>query len=275
MAGLDDPAQLSGDDAFELGRVYLHSLGEPTKAIPYLVRAARIHPDRVGVVADLAEARAALGQVDQSIVLLEEAISVAIDVPPASRNVLRIRLARLYEQRRGDDAAALRVYQDALDDGLDDPAIFDHIEQLADRLGDVQLLARLLRLALDDGRRRNTPVSELRAQALRLGQLYRERLGQPMDAAAMFVEAYVFEPGDDPLYHMCFQLLNAHPQPELEAKLYEARLSAPDTNLRQQLEISIRLARAYERAERYDESIALLEVLRVRLSEDRQGGSAA
>jgi len=274
MAGLDDPAQLSGDDAFELGRVYLHSLGEPTKAIPYLVRAARVHPDRVGVVADLAEARAALGQVDQSIALLEEAIRVAIDVAPASRNVLRIRLARLYEQRRGDDRAALEVYRSALDDGLDDPAVFDHVEQLADRLGDDQLLARLLRLALKDGVRRNNPPTELRDLALRLGQLYRERLGQPVDAAEMFVEAYVLEPTDDTLYNMCFQLLNAHPQPGLEAKLYEARLSAPDTNLRQQLEISIRLARAYERGERFDESIALLEVLRVRLSEDRQVVSA-
>lgn len=267
--GLDDPADMPPDAAIELGRIHLYELHDAARAVPYLVRAARARPERVDIAADLAEARAALGEVDRAVELLERAIHAAGDLEPQARNVLRLRLARLLEEHADDPARARRVYRDALDEGLDDPAVLDRIDHLASAARDYDTLARVVERNLDDIRRRGGDADELRTPAMRLGHLRLKRLDQPREAAAAFIEAYALDPADDGLFRLIDGIVRKHPDPALQARLYTAWLSQPRPDA-DRLAISLRLVAAHEAQGRPDAAAAVLEDLHRQRPDDRE-----
>ena len=266
--GLDDPADMSGEEAIDLGRVHLYELHDAARAVPYLVRAARARPERVDIAADLAEARAALGEVERAVELLERAIRAAVDLQPQARNVLRLRLARLYEEHADDGAQARRVYRDALDEGLNDPAVLDRIDHLAAAAHDHETLARVIERNLDDIRRRGAQHDELRAPAMRLGHLLLKRLDRPRDAAAAFMEAYALDPSDEGLYRLIEGIVRKHPDPALQARLYAAWLSQPGRTEEERLAITRNLVAAHEADSRFDAAAAVLTDLRAARPDD-------
>lgn len=266
--GLDDPAAMSPEAAIDLGRVHLYELSDPARAVPYLVRAARALPERVDIAADLAEARAGLGEVDRAVALLTRAIAAAGDLSPEARNVLRLRLARLYEEHAHDPAGARRVYRDALDEGLRDPAVLDRIDHLATAAEDHETLARVLERNLEDTRARGGEPEELRPLAIRLGQLLLKRLDRPREAATAFVEAYVLDPGDEQVFRLVEGILRKHPDPALQARLYAAWLDFGQRSLKERLAMSLRLVAAHEAEGRLDAAAAVLGDLRARMPGD-------
>lgn len=265
-AGLDDPSQMTPEGAIDLGRVHLYELHDPARAVPYLVTAARALPERVDIAADLAEARAGLGEVDRAVALLTRAIEAAVDLGPDARNVLRLRLARLFEEHADDNHGALRVYRDALDEGLRDPAVLDRIDHLATAAEDWHTLAAVLERNLDDAR--GGDPDEVRPVAIRLGQLLVKRLDRPREAATAFVEAYVLDPADEGVFRLVEGILRKHPDPALQARLYAAWLGDGERSLKERLTMSLRLVAAHEAEGRLDAAAEVLEELRGRMPGD-------
>ncbi|MCA9539825.1 MAG: tetratricopeptide repeat protein, partial [Myxococcales bacterium] len=259
QGGLDDPQRLSPEDAIELGRVHLYSLADAARSVPYLVRAARALPERVDIAADLAEARALLGEVERAIELLAATVGRAADAD--ARNVLRLRLARLHEEHGHDPANARLVYRDALRDGLRDPAVLDRIDHLSVGAQDWETLAEVLTCTLEEARARQADAEELRPLAIRLGHLYYKRLERPAEAAAAFVEAYALDVGDLGIYRIADGLLRKSPAAELQTRLFEARLGGPELSPKERIEVSLRLVAACEAGGRFDEAVARLEAL--------------
>ncbi len=262
--GLDDPKRMAPEAAIDLGRVHLYELQDPARAVPYLVAAARSLPERVDIAADLAEARAGLGEVDRAVALLTRAIEAAGDLGPEARNVLRLRLARLYEEHADDGGAARAIYRDALAEGLRDPAVLDRIDHLATAAGDWDTLARVLRRNLEI----TDDPEEIRPVAIRLGQLLLKRLDRPREAATAFVEAYVLEPGDEVIFRLVEGILRKHPDPALQARLYAAWLADGERSLKERLTMSLRLVAAHEAEGRLDAAAEVLEGLRARMPRD-------
>ncbi len=265
-AGLDDPAHMSPEGAIDLGRVHLYELSDPARAVPYLVTAARALPERVDIAADLAEARAGLGEVDRAVALLTRAIQAAVDLGPDARNVLRLRLARLYEEHAADSRGALHVYRDALAEGLSDPAVLDRVDHLATAAEDWHTLAAVLERNLEEAR--GGDPEEVRPIAIRQGQLLLKRLERPREAATAFVEAYVLDPADEGVFRLVEGILRKHPDPALQARLYAAWLDGGERSLKERLTMSLRLVAAHEAEGRLDAAAEVLEELRARMPND-------
>lgn len=266
-AGAAEPDRMAPEAALDLGRVLLYHLEDAPAALPYIVAAARALPDRVDVAADLAEARAAAGEPDRAVELLEEAITAAGDARDA-RIVLRLRLARLLEEHAGDADRARQVYRAALRDGVRDPAVLDRVERLAVAAHDWETLAEVLQRALEDARGRGAADEDVRALVVRLGHLYYKRLERPRQAAEAFLDAYALQPDDRSLYKVIRGILAEHPAPALQIRLYETWLAHNRPSRRERLAAGLRLVSAYESEQRFEDAVRELETLRGLAPED-------
>ncbi|MCB9535822.1 MAG: tetratricopeptide repeat protein [Myxococcales bacterium] len=259
--GLDEPEHLEPDAALDLGRVHLYERGDAARAVPYVLRAARALPDRVDVAADLAEARAVLGEVDRAVTLLEQAIAATDADHAAARNVLRLRLARLLEEHAHDTDRARRVYRDALDEGLDDLTVLDRVDRLAIAAQDWETLRLVVERSIDAARRRGAEPAELRDLHRRLAHHLHHRLNRPREAAAAYVEAFELDPTDLRSFRTTEQLLTEHPAPDLQIRLYRTLLEHTPPGLRRRLAVGLRLVAAYESEDRIEDAARLLEDL--------------
>ncbi len=253
---------LDAERALELGRVYLRRLGAPEKAATFVRRAAEAFPDRVDISIDLAAVEAALGDLDAAVARIEGAIerAPAEDVP-----ALRVRLARLLEDRGAEPDRVRAAYRVAVQAGLDDPAVLERVEHLAVDARDWETVAEVLERRLAVLREVDDPEAR-RELAVRLGHLYYKRLDQPARAAACFVEAFELRPDDGSLYRVVEGLLARNPAPALQIRLYEAHLRHGEP--RDPVAVGLRLAAAYEADGRVDDAARQLVALHQRAPND-------
>ena len=244
----------------ELGRVYLYRLGSAEQAAPFIERAMAVLPERVDVVADAAQVKAAMGDVDGAADLLQSAIDAASD---ETRGALYVRLGRVLEARDDDGSAARLSYGEALRQGVRDATLVDRLEQLAVEAGDWETLAEVLTVQLEELRAHEDEQAQKQRSeiAARLGYLCLKRLDRPRAAAAALLEAYRLTPTALELFRVIDNLLDGSPAPELRIELYETFLSRARPTLADRGAVGLRLAKAYEQSGRLDDAATALEEL--------------
>ena len=267
LAGLAEPEAVSPADALTLGRVFLYRLQAPERAVPFILRAARVMTDRVDVAADLAWARAAAGDIRQGVRLLEQAIAAAAgpegQIP---RQVLRVRLARLYETLAGDPELARRAYREALRDGVRDPAVLERVERLATEAGDAVTLVEVLRRAFEEACARREGA-DVRRVGLRLGRLLIE-LDQPHESTQVLLDTYVQVPEDEELFRAVADGLRQHPDGPATIRLYGTRLGLGLLSPADRRAAGLALVAAYEALGRVGEAADSLSALRAEAPDD-------
>ena len=251
---------LGGEDSaeqdLELGRVYLYHLESPEKAAHFIERAARAFGDRVDVIADLAAVKAATGDVDRAVRLLERAIR---NSPKQTRGALHLRLGRLLEAHREDAAGARDAYRDAIRHGVRDAALLDRLEHLAEVAEDWETVAFVLQRQLADADARELTNEERHRLAVRLGHVYAKQLGRPQDAGRALAEAYVAQPRDFAVFRLVDALLTEHPSAEWQTRIYETFLAQARPTPQDRAAVGLKLALVYELAKRIDDAITALE----------------
>lgn len=259
-AGLARPDSVGPIDALTLGQVFLYHLDAPDRAAPFLLRAARALPDRVDVVADLAESRAASGDPAGAARLLEQAIAAAPgDDGRAARQVLWLRLARLKLVHAQDPELARRAYREALRDGVRDPAVLEQAERMAVEAQDWVTLAEVLRtrfataLADDD--------SELRTIGVRLGKLLRDRLNLIDEATEVLLTTYERTPDDVALFRVVETGLSQNAKAEQVIRLYRTWVTHTPLSGADRFAAGLRLMRAHESAGDLASAVGEVEVL--------------
>lgn len=260
QAGLDRPDHVEPADALTLGQVFLYHLDAPERAAPFLLRAARALPDRVDVVADLAEARAAAGDPVGAARLLEQAIAAAPGPDGRdARQVLWLRLARLKLVHAQDAELARRAYREALRDGVDDPAVLEQAERMAVEAQDWVTLAEVLRTRFAAAQAEDDP--DLRTIGVRLGKLLRDRLNLLDEATEVLLTTYERAPDDVALFRVVENGLSQHARPEQVIRLYRTWVTHTPLSAADRFAAGLRLLRAHEKAGELDAAVAEVDAL--------------
>lgn len=259
-AGLDRPDAVGPADALTLGQVFLYHLDAPDRAAPFLLRAARALPDRVDVVADLAEARAASGDPPGAARLLEQAIAAAPGPEGReARQVLWLRLARLRLVHAHDAELARRAYREALRDGVRDPAVLEQAERMAVEAQDWVTLAEVLRTRFDAAQTEDD--GELRTIGVRLGKLLRDRLNQVDEATEVLLTTYERTPDDVALFRVVETGLSQNARPGQVIRLYRTWVENTPLSDADRFAAGLRLMRAHEAAGDVAAAVAEIERL--------------
>ena len=259
-AGLARPDAVGPLDALTLGQVFLYHLDAPERAAPFLLRAARALPDRVDVAADLAEARAAAGDPSGAARLLEHAIAAAPgDDGREARQVLRLRLARLYQVHGADPELARRAYREALRDGVRDAAVLEQVERLAVDAQDWVTLAEVLRASFATAVEQKDPT--IKSIGVRLGKLLRDRLHHPDEATEVLLTAYENAPEDGALFRVVESSVSQKATPAQVIRLYRTWIAHTPLRPNDRLVAGIRLLQAHESQGELKEAGAELSVL--------------
>lgn len=261
-AGLDRPDPANPEWTLQVGRVHLYERRDAERALPFVVMAARALPERVDVAADLAEARAALGEVGKAVALLERCLAGMTDRAWArQRATLSLRIARLIETF-GDDADRVRLaYRAALEDGVRDPAVIDRCERLATQAQDWPTLAVVARAALEEAALRGAAPAERRALAVRLGHVFARRLEKPYEAAEAFVYGFELDPDDAETFRAARGLVERLGDSGLQVRLYRAWLGHAPADAPERLGVGLGLVGALEDEDRLDEAVAEVNAL--------------
>jgi tetratricopeptide (TPR) repeat protein len=222
-------AQLSSEDPEPLcilGMVQ-RQRGDPAGAVELLKRALSLDPSNLPARQELAKAYAAGGQASLAEETSREALRLEREQREAAgrrQEASYHRLQALQSMERGDRAAALKDYEDALSHDPDNPDILREAGETALSVGDsaraLGYLERAVKLAPS-----NAPARKTR------GEIHLSR-GEPEAALEDLLEAARLDPGDPAVHRSlakAYQILH-RPEADRESALaaeLEAKVALP------------------------------------------------
>lgn len=223
----------------QMGLWYLQKLSRPELALPCFQQVLKLDPKRPQALDGVALVYKANKMWSELGDLLIHRADVSSS--PSDARELRTQAAQLLESRLNDKSRARELYERVLSDDPEHSVAHNALSRIYEEAGDLDSLIPLLQSQAQGGR-----GTSRHSALLRLGDLYRTRLGDLNEARRCYETLLAEQPGHIEALHGLDQVLAQSGQYRELLDSLQRQLASGDATPRRQVALLERIASIYE-----------------------------